>query len=95
MDRIQERVPFVGATGTHNVQLIGGEPTLYPDALAIAEHALAAGVAVEAYSNLAHIFLAWQEILRKSGMSLSTSYYSADPAQRHDRPSWPTSGPGR
>ncbi|MFC9937801.1 radical SAM/SPASM domain-containing protein [Nocardiopsis alba] len=68
-------------SGTRLVQLIGGEPTLHPDAPRIAEHALAAGCAVEVYSNLVHVTPAWWELLQRPGMSLATSYYSHDPAR--------------
>ncbi|MFB8762325.1 radical SAM/SPASM domain-containing protein [Nocardiopsis alba] len=68
-------------SGTRLVQLIGGEPTLHPDAPRIAEHALAAGCAVEVYSNLVHITPAWWELLQRPGMSLATSYYSHDSAR--------------
>ncbi|MEU3141725.1 radical SAM protein [Nocardiopsis alba] len=68
-------------SGTRLVQLIGGEPTLHSDAPRIAEHALAAGCAVEVYSNLVHITPAWWEMLQRPGMSLATSYYSHDPAR--------------
>ena len=69
--------------GTAHVQLIGGEPMLHPDARAIAEHALAAGMGVEVYSNLVHVPDAWWDALQRPGMRLATSYYSSDPA-RHN-----------
>ncbi|GAA1468130.1 radical SAM protein [Nocardiopsis exhalans] len=70
-------------TETRHVQLIGGEPTLHPDAPAIAEHTLGRGLNVEVYSNLVHVSPAWWALLQHSGMSLATSYYSAAPA-RHN-----------
>ncbi|MES0837676.1 radical SAM/SPASM domain-containing protein [Nocardiopsis tropica] len=70
-------------TGVRHVQLIGGEPTLHPDALEIAARALAAGMNVEVYSNLVHLSPSWWDMLKRPGMSLATSYYSADPA-RHN-----------
>ena len=70
-------------TGVRHVQLIGGEPTLHPDALEIAEHALGRGLNVETYSNLVHVSPAWWALLQSPGMSLATSYYSHDPA-RHN-----------
>ena len=69
--------------GTRHVQLIGGEPTLHPDAPAIARHALGRGLNVEVYSNLVHVSPAWWELLQQPGMSLATSYYGSDPA-RHN-----------
>ncbi|MFC9084913.1 radical SAM protein [Nocardiopsis dassonvillei] len=71
------------ATGTRHIQLIGGEPTLHPDALDLATHALDLGMTVEAYSNLVHITDAWWALLQRPGMSLATSYYSTDPAQHN------------
>ena len=70
-------------TGVRHLQLIGGEPTLHPDALEIAEHALGRGLAVEVYSNLVHLSPAWWALLQRPKMTLATSYYSADPA-RHN-----------
>ncbi|MFD3684454.1 radical SAM/SPASM domain-containing protein [Nocardiopsis sp. NPDC058631] len=70
-------------TGVRHLQLIGGEPTLHPDALAIAAHALNSGMSAEVYSNLVHVTDTWWELLQRPGMSLATSYYSADPA-RHN-----------
>ncbi|MFE7462452.1 radical SAM/SPASM domain-containing protein [Streptomyces sp. NPDC057554] len=70
-------------TGTRHVQLIGGEPTLHPDAPVIAEHALGRGLNVEVYSNLVHISPAWWTLLQRPGMSAATSYYGSDPA-RHN-----------
>ncbi|QVJ03340.1 radical SAM/SPASM domain-containing protein [Nocardiopsis eucommiae] len=70
-------------TGARHVQLIGGEPTLHPDAIRIAEHALARGLSVEVYSNLVHVTPAWWALLRRSGMSLATSYYGSNPVQHN------------
>jgi MoaA/NifB/PqqE/SkfB family radical SAM enzyme len=70
-------------TGVRHLQLIGGEPTLHPNALEIAEYALGHGLNVETYSNLVHVTDAWWALLQRPGMSLATSYYSADPA-RHN-----------
>ncbi|MEE2037960.1 radical SAM/SPASM domain-containing protein [Nocardiopsis sp. CT-R113] len=70
-------------TGVRHLQLIGGEPTLHPDAPAIAEHALGHGLNVETYSNMVYLSPAWWVLLQRPGMSLATSYYSHDPA-RHN-----------
>ncbi|WP_049568957.1 radical SAM protein [Nocardiopsis sp. SBT366] len=70
-------------TGTRHIQLIGGEPTLHPDALEIAEHALELGLSVEVYSNLVHVTDAWWTLLQQPGMCLATSYYSHDQAQHN------------
>lgn len=77
-------------TGTRHVQLIGGEPTLHPDAPTIAEHALNAGMSVEVYSNLVHVSPAWWKLLQHPDMSLATSYYSSDPARHNQMTRRPT-----
>lgn len=66
--------------GIERVQLIGGEPTLHPDAHGIADHALALGLHVEVYSNLVHITDTWWQFFQRVGVSVATSYYAADPA---------------
>ncbi|MER0244771.1 radical SAM/SPASM domain-containing protein [Streptomyces sp. HSW2009] len=68
--------------GVRSIQLIGGEPTLHPDALVIADRALTRGLAVEVYSNLVHVSNAWWEQLQRVGASLATSWYS-DRADEH------------
>jgi MoaA/NifB/PqqE/SkfB family radical SAM enzyme len=65
------------------VQLIGGEPTLHPDALDIVAHALDLGMNVEIYSNLVHVTAAWWRLLQRNGASLATSYYSDEPAEHN------------
>lgn len=70
-------------TGTRHVQLIGGEPTLHPNAPEITGHALNLGLSVEVYSNLVHVTDAWWTLLQQPGMCLATSYYSHDPAQHN------------
>jgi len=69
--------------GVRRVQLIGGEPTLHPDGLALAERALSLGLCVEVYSNLVHVTDDWWALLRRKGASLATSYYS-DQADEHN-----------
>lgn len=76
-------VDQAAATGTELVQLIGGEPTLHPDALDIADRALTAGMRVEVYSNLVHVSDTWWELFQRPGASVATSYYSADPDQHN------------
>ncbi|WP_307869163.1 radical SAM protein [Nocardiopsis sp. B62] len=78
-------------TGTRHIQLIGGEPTLHPDALEIAEHALELGLSVEVYSNLVHVTPQWWSLLQRPGMSLATSYYGSDPDQHNAMTGRPTS----
>src|SRR4051812_13370699 len=69
--------------GVHRVQLIGGEPTLHPDSLAIADHALSLGLGVEIYSNLVRVTDAWWALLQREGMSLAASYYSDAPDEHN------------
>ncbi len=66
------------------VQLIGGEPTLHPDFPGLVQHAVARGLEVEVYSNLARPFSqrSW-ELFELPGVRLATSYYSDDPRE-HD-----------
>jgi MoaA/NifB/PqqE/SkfB family radical SAM enzyme len=77
-------VDQAAANDVGHVQLIGGEPTLHPDGLDIAEHALDVGMRVEVFSNLVHVTAAWWDLLRREGMSLATSYYAKD-AGTHNR----------
>lgn len=63
------------------VQFIGGEPTLYPELAALVEHALGRGLAVEVFSNLAHVTDRLWRVFARPGVSLATSYYSDDPEQ--------------
>ncbi|MFE7114450.1 radical SAM protein [Streptomyces sp. NPDC057654] len=65
------------------IQLIGGEPTLYPRWIELCELALSLGRRVEVYSNLFHVKPAWWGLFQRDGVSLGTSYYSNDPAE-HD-----------
>ncbi|MGW1072893.1 radical SAM/SPASM domain-containing protein [Streptomyces sp. NPDC002537] len=70
--------------GVENVTFIGGEPTMYPHAIEIADRALVLGIRVEVYSNLVHLSDAWWTLLQREGMSLATSYYS-DKAAEHNK----------
>lgn len=67
--------------GAGMVQFIGGEPTLHPDLPDLVDHALAAGVEVEVFSNLVHVTANLWEVFARPGVSLACSYYSDDPAQ--------------
>lgn len=71
------------ACGVGRVQLIGGEPTLHPEAPGLVTHALGLGLDVEVFSNLVHVSGEWWELLELPGMSLATSYY-ADQAAQHN-----------
>lgn len=69
--------------GVREIRIIGGEPTLHPDAPAIIEHALGVGLPVEVSTNLVHVTANWWSLLERDGVSIATSYYSDDPAE-HD-----------
>jgi sulfatase maturation enzyme AslB (radical SAM superfamily) len=66
--------------GVETVQFIGGEPTLDPRLPGLIRHALGAGVKVYVYSNLVHVSPELWELFSRPGVSLGTSWYSADPA---------------
>ncbi|MFE6776555.1 radical SAM protein [Streptomyces sp. NPDC057702] len=72
------------ACGVRRVQLIGGEPMLYPHALAVADRVLSLGIGMEVYSNLVHVTDEWWALLLREGASLATSYHSAH-AGEHNR----------
>lgn len=69
--------------GVRRVQFIGGEPTLHPDSLVLAHHALSLGLGVEIYSNLVRVTEAWWALLQREGMSLAASYYSDTPEEHN------------
>jgi MoaA/NifB/PqqE/SkfB family radical SAM enzyme len=71
------------ALGVKKVQLIGGEATLHPDFVEIAEHALAEGLGVQVYSNLYRVRLEHWALFARPGVTLATSYY-ADTDDGHD-----------
>ncbi len=67
------------------IQFIGGEATGHPAFPVLLRQAVAAGLAVEIFSNLLHIRRTWwDELFSLPGVSLATSYYSDD-APTHDR----------
>jgi MoaA/NifB/PqqE/SkfB family radical SAM enzyme len=76
--------------GIPGVQFIGGEPTLTPYLPQYIDHALAAGLNVEVYSNLTHIRPTLWKQFQRPGVCLATSYYS-DQAEQHEQI---TRGPG-
>ncbi|MFI5805784.1 radical SAM protein [Streptomyces sp. NPDC051561] len=69
--------------GVREVQLIGGEPTMYPAWAELVDHALSFGLQVEVYSNLFHVRPSWWRVLARDGVKLATSYYS-DRAAEHE-----------
>ncbi|MCM2392152.1 radical SAM/SPASM domain-containing protein [Streptomyces albipurpureus] len=69
--------------GIDRVQLIGGEPTLHPDAIALACHILSLGLRLEVFTNLVRVTDDWWEIFQHRNTTVATSYYS-DQAGEHD-----------
>ncbi|WP_439679602.1 radical SAM/SPASM domain-containing protein [Embleya sp. MST-111070] len=69
--------------GVSRIQLIGGEPTLYPAWDALVDLSLSLGLRVEVYSNLYKVLPATWETFERPGVSVATSYYSDTPAE-HD-----------
>ncbi|WP_405887891.1 radical SAM/SPASM domain-containing protein [Streptomyces sp. NBC_01136] len=69
--------------GVQQIQLTGGEVTMYPGALALVDRAQTLGLKVEVYSNLVHVTNEWWEALQRDGITLATSYYS-DHATEHN-----------
>ncbi|MGH3885798.1 MAG: radical SAM protein [Pseudonocardiaceae bacterium] len=64
------------------VQFIGGEPTLHPGLSRLVRYALGKGLKVDVYTNLVHVTPELWELFSLSGVSLGTSWYSAD-SDRH------------
>ncbi|MEU1669683.1 radical SAM/SPASM domain-containing protein [Streptomyces sparsogenes] len=81
--RLVPRLDQAADCGVRRVQLIGGEPTMHPDALDLVDRALSLGLRVEVYSNLVHLSAKWWAMLQRDGVSLATSYYS-DQADEHN-----------
>jgi MoaA/NifB/PqqE/SkfB family radical SAM enzyme len=69
--------------GCEMVQFIGGEPTTHPNFVGLADHALAAGLRVEVFSNLIHVRDEHWRLFGHPGVTVATSYYS-DQAPEHD-----------
>jgi MoaA/NifB/PqqE/SkfB family radical SAM enzyme len=69
------------ALGVRTVQFIGGEPTVSPYLARLVRYALDTGLNVNVFSNLARrVTTDLWELLASPGVSLSTSWYTADPA---------------
>ncbi|MGH3772302.1 MAG: radical SAM protein [Pseudonocardiaceae bacterium] len=66
-------------TGITTVQFIGGEPTVHPDLPRLVRYALDVGLNADVYTNLVHITPQLWELFSLSGVSLGTSWYSANP----------------
>lgn len=65
--------------GVHTVQFIGGEPLIAPHLPRLIGHALKAGLNINVYSNLVRVTPALFDLLASPRLSLSTSWYTADP----------------
>jgi MoaA/NifB/PqqE/SkfB family radical SAM enzyme len=72
--------------GVQQIQLIGGEPTMHPAGAKLVEHALGLDLRVEIYTNLVHLPAPWWELFQRDGVSLATSYYSAQAAEHNADP---------
>ncbi len=66
------------AIGVSMVQFIGGEPTLSPALPRLVRYALSADLKAYVYSNLVHVTPDLWELFGQPGVSLGTSWYSAD-----------------
>ncbi|MGH3280452.1 MAG: radical SAM protein [Trebonia sp.] len=77
----EQVIDQAAALGVRTVQFIGGEPVIAPHFGRLVRYALAASLDVNVFSNLARRVTAdlW-ELLASPGVSLSTSWYTADPA---------------
>jgi MoaA/NifB/PqqE/SkfB family radical SAM enzyme len=69
------------ALGAGQVTFIGGEPTLHPDLGRLVRAALRAGLLAEVYSNLVRVTPGMWELFSLAGVSLATSWYTADRAR--------------
>lgn len=70
-------------SGVAAVQFIGGEPTLHPECAGLVDHASAVGMRVEVFTNLVQVSRSWWSRYLLPGVSVATSYYTADSAA-HD-----------
>src|SRR6187399_1754788 len=78
----KEVIAEAAGMGVRTVQFIGGEPTLHPDLDELIRHALSHALAVEVFTNLVHVSDRLWATFSQPGVTLATSYYSAD-ADRH------------
>jgi MoaA/NifB/PqqE/SkfB family radical SAM enzyme len=70
------------ALSVDTVQFIGGEPTLHPELRRLVCYALGKELKVDVYTNLVHVTPELWELFALPGVSLGTSWYSAD-SDRH------------
>jgi MoaA/NifB/PqqE/SkfB family radical SAM enzyme len=78
--------------GVENVQFIGGEPTMHPDFVELVDHALNRGLHVEVFSNLVHVSPRCWKLFQREGLTLATSYYSAEKAAHNAMTRRPSHG---
>lgn len=71
------------AQGRGKVQFIGGDPLLHPDIVAMIEHALHRGLAVEVASTFVRVSARLWTVLGKPGVTVAVSYHSSIPKE-HD-----------
>lgn len=74
-------VDEAAAMGVRQVQLVGGEPTLYPHLAELIDQVLENELAVEVFSNLVHVPEELWLTLNRPGVRLATSFYSDRPEQ--------------
>ncbi|MFI0422984.1 radical SAM protein [Spongiactinospora sp. 9N601] len=72
------------AAGIRRVQFIGGEATMYPDFLPLADHALSVGLELQVFTNLYRVTAVQWELFSRPKVTVATSYYS-DQADLHDK----------
>lgn len=70
--------------GVKQTVIIGGEPTTRKDLPDIVNHALERGIKTEIFTNLFTLTQRTLETFKRPGVSVATSYYSANP-EVHDR----------
>ncbi|MGW1278505.1 radical SAM/SPASM domain-containing protein [Streptomyces tsukubensis] len=78
--------------GIGRVQLIGGEPTLHPDALTLARHILGLGLELEVFTNLVRVTDEWWMVFQHRRTVLATSYYSDQPGEHNTITGRPSHG---
>ena len=83
-DDWQRVIDDAHALSIDTVQFIGGEPTLHPELPRLVLYALGKGLKVDVYTNLVHVTPELWELFSLPGVSLGTSWYSADSDQHAD-----------
>jgi MoaA/NifB/PqqE/SkfB family radical SAM enzyme len=83
-DQWMQTLTEAASSGVQQVQFIGGEPTAHPALPRLMTHARQLGLRVEVYSNLFSIREHVWQALTQDGVSLATSYYSAN-AEVHEQ----------